>query len=141
MNKRDRYDSLLAFYLTPPHPVPWKWGKAQAMAESAMNPQAVSHCGAKGLMQFMDATFLETMGPGRDPFNPEDSIQAYALYSKWLLTYLDTADLEKMAAAYNCGAGRVKNAGESWKEHLPDETNGYIRRIKNFYAELTQGDA
>lgn len=127
---------MFKHYLPPIHPVPWLWAKAQALAESNMDKHAVSPCGAKGLLQFMDATFNETMGAGHDPFDPEDSIIAYSIYSKWLLKFLETEDLEKMTAAYNCGPGRVKNAGESWKEHLPDETNGYLRRVKAFYDEL-----
>jgi membrane-bound lytic murein transglycosylase F len=36
--------------------IDWRWFKSQSIAESALRPDAVSWCGAKGLMQLMPAT-------------------------------------------------------------------------------------
>jgi hypothetical protein len=53
-------------------------------------------------------------------------------------------DAEKAAAAYNSGARRVKEAidtyGESWREHLPDETKNYIQKFGKSEVKSPQGN-
>ena len=72
MNPADRYDSLFQIYaewdraIGPKGPwirrstiLDWKFLKAQAQTESGLDPDAISPVGAKGLSQFMSATFNE----------------------------------------------------------------------------------
>lgn len=106
-----RYDSLIRF-LCDKHSWPW-WLriKAQLLAESSMNPKAVSPVGAKGLAQFMDATWAE-WGNGEDPTNPEAAIDACIRYMKWLYGRFEGVpepDRYMFAlAAYNAGIGNVQ---------------------------------
>lgn len=122
------------------------WLKAQAMAESAMNPRARSHVGAEGLTQFMPETWDEVMGhdPQANPQNPEDAIKAQSIYMDRLLKAFD-GDMKKALAAYNCGPGRVARLvakhGDGWFEKLPEETRGYVPRIEKFYEQYRKGDA
>lgn len=58
--------------------LPWHLLAAQCRWESGFYPRAVSSAGAKGLAQFMDATWAG-IGHG-DPFNPKDAIPAQSRY-------------------------------------------------------------
>ncbi len=74
------------------------------IAESNGNPQAVSQKGAQGLMQIMpDTAALLDL---RNPFDPEENIQAGARYLKSLYE-LFRGDMELVLAAYNAGPQRV----------------------------------
>lgn len=142
MDRKDRFDSLLLFYSWS-HDLDFLYFKAQMLAESAAKPDAVSGVGAAGLFQAMPATFAEVMasdkhGPA-DRFNPETSIDFGARYMRQLLDMFGQ-DMPKALAAYNCGMGRVRNlvtahAGK-WAEHLPGETQTYIRRINDLQRGL-----
>lgn len=111
---------------------------AQAHQESAFNPKAVSRVGAKGLMQFMPATWGE-WGQGKDPFDPEASLDAGIRYMRMLLArYRGAADPEALAlAAYNGGMGTVdaairKTGRTDWDgiaATLPAETRAYAPAI------------
>ncbi len=111
--------------------------KYLSIVESALNPMAVSHCGATGLWQFMFATGklydLKINSMIDERRDPEKSTYAacqyfkdmYAIYNDWLL----------VIAAYNCGAGNVNKAiarsgGKRtfWEicNYLPKETRGYV---------------
>ncbi len=114
----------------------------QAAVESAWNPQARSHAGAVGLMQFMPATWGE-WGHG-DPCDPEAALDAGVRYMQWLLgqVRLWPEPLECALAAYNAGIGTVKRArlragferekaSNGWaaiKSRLPLETQAYVER-------------
>lgn len=111
--------------------------KYLSIVESALNPVAVSRCGATGLWQFMFATgklynlkintFIDER---RDPaLSTYAACQyfkdMYAVYNDWLL----------VIAAYNCGPGNVNRAiarsgGKRtfWEisPYLPRETRGYV---------------
>ena len=59
--------------------VDWRWFKAQAIAESGLNPKAVSSCGAQGLMQLMPDTLAEIakeLHLPNSPFDPLLNIKA-----------------------------------------------------------------
>ena len=126
MTKRERFDSLFQWYGGDR----WQLLRCQAIAESDLNPQAVSRVGAQGLCQFMPATFRELMGAA-DPFNPEASIQAQAVYMARLFRrFSETA---QALAAYNWGQGNVSRVltahGDDWLAHCPAETQAYVARV------------
>ena len=128
MDKQDRYDGLFRFYAKGLDPLMLK---AQAIAESNLDPKAVSHCGAEGIAQFMPDTWKDVMGAA-DPFNPESNIQAQGIYMRQLMArYVN--DWEHAWAAYNWGMGNMDRCLRlhpgDWKDHLPDETKNYLKRI------------
>jgi len=141
----DRYDSLFRYY-GHKHGVPWTWLKAQGLAESLLDPKAVSPVGAVGVMQFMPKTWQEwwdeTVGiqglPGADRTNPEASIAAGAAYMAKLREVFGS--MEGALAAYNWGWGNVRRHlrryGALAESHLPSETRQYIQRIIRFHDEI-----
>jgi soluble lytic murein transglycosylase-like protein len=116
--------------------------KKQAVAESGVEPDAVSPVGAKGLPQFMDNTFREcetnefgpTIPPNRhvSVFDPEDAIRAQADVMGWLLGVWK-GDMRKALSSYNFGLGNVRKTlekhGDKWEEFLPLETKTYLKRV------------
>ena len=111
--------------------------KYLSVIESALNPIAVSRCGATGLWQFMYNTgILYNLKVNSYTDERKDPVKAthaacqyfkdmYGIYHDWLL----------VIAAYNCGAGNVNRAinrsgGKTtfWEimPYLPKETRGYV---------------
>jgi hypothetical protein len=93
--------------------------------ESAGNPRAVSHKGARGLMQLMPAT-AERFGIAKSKLhNPEQNLEAGVRYLSWLLDKFPN-DLTRVLAAYNAGENAVIRYGG-----IPPyrETQNYVRRI------------
>ena len=123
--------------------------------ESAFFPEALSRSGAKGLMQFMPATWDEVAGrlkePAGNPFVPEDSIRYGAYYLSWLIDYL--GDIELAVPAYNGGPGYIKrlyeadfvdqNKDEFYREIDKQETREYLQAVLENYAvyQALYGDA
>jgi hypothetical protein len=99
--------------------------------ESNNNPNAVSRAGAKGGFQFMDATARE-YGVS-NPFDLNQAAPGASRYLKDLLSQFH-GDIAKTAAGYNWGQGNVekdiRQYGERWREHLPDETKSYVSKIE-----------
>ena len=118
-------------------------------AESSGNPRAVSHKGARGLMQLMPATAKATARINQIPYS-EQRLVTDPLYNATLgahnlgellgglrRSYLLTF------AGYNAGAGRalewVRDYGDprggavdpvDWVERIPfDETRDYVERV------------
>ena len=78
--------------------------KAVAQAESGFDPDAVSYCGAQGIMQLMPYT-AESYGV-TDPFDARQNVYAGAqMLSELLDSYDGNATLA--LAAYNAGSGSV----------------------------------
>ncbi len=96
-------------------------------AESSYKRKAVSSAGAKGLMQLMPVT-AERFDVD-DPFDPEQSIYAVALYLKILLKEFKTKRLA--LAAYNAGEGTVRR----YNREIPPypETQKYVEKVMGFY--------
>lgn len=94
-------------------------------AESAYQPKAVSHKGARGLMQLMPATAARFGLAGHRVFEPAANLEAGSRYLAWLGDHFQ-GDLRLMLAGYNAGEGTVKRYGG-----IPPyrETVEYIRRI------------
>lgn len=91
--------------------------------ESGYDPYAVSHKGAKGLMQLMPAT-AKRFGV-KDVFDPAENVQGGVKYLRQLLDRYD-GDRRLALAAYNAGEGAVDRFGG-----IPPyrETQDYVDRI------------
>ena len=144
IDKSNRYDSLFQYY-GEKYVMEWLVIKAQAIAESNLDPFAKSPVGASGLMQFMAPTWAEwwqRIHPARvlgSRTDPERSIELGTAYMQHLVVRF--GDLPNAQAAYNWGWGRMKNhlqitGGSLQPDLLPAETRGYLQRIERKYGEL-----
>lgn len=140
---------------------PWLLLKAQFCAESNLKSDAVSPVGAAGIAQFMPTTAAEVWRKvgyvDVDRADVEQSARAGAYYMAQLKQrrVKRFTELERhyiACADYNAGMGNVDRAvrlaGEpkTWAEVLStlpmvtgkrsEETEGYVRRIKRYYADL-----
>lgn len=104
--------------------------KAVIKAESNFNTHAVSHAGARGLMQLMPAT-ARSLGVN-DSFDPEQNVMAGTRFLKEMIQRYD-GNVDAALAAYNWGPGNVDRRPDS----LPRETRDYLARVKNLYASYT----
>jgi len=112
--------------------VPLKLLKSVAKAESGFNSNAVSSCGAQGIMQLMPQTSAE-FGVN-NPFDPEQNIMGGA---KCLAQKLKTyhGDIKLTLASYNAGSGNVRKYGG-----IPPfpETKHYVEKVLNYMkSDLT----
>lgn len=143
----------------------WRYFKAQAMAESELNPSAKSRVGAKGLMQLMPSTF-QAIASKRPEFtsidDPEWNIAAGILHDRYLFKlWADSIAPPHLPAfafgSYNAGDGTIRRAAtkarldqldhRSWESIIrvaPSvprwryrETIGYVRKIDANYRILT----
>ncbi len=102
--------------------------------ESGYRMRAVSHAGARGLMQVMPATgrMLGVSNPA-DLFDPHTNINAGArLLSQLWQTFDGNIDL--VLAAYNAGEGAVRRHGMRIPPYR--ETQNYVVRVKAIYTRL-----
>jgi membrane-bound lytic murein transglycosylase F len=96
----------------------WRIFKAQAMAESNLNPSARSHVGARGLMQLMPKTYREIQTKNREfgvITDTEWNIAAGIYYDRqlWQQWEPDTASDQRhrfVLGSYNAGRGTVLRA-------------------------------
>ncbi len=96
-------------------------------AESAYDPDAVSHAGAVGLMQLMPMT-AKRFGV-TDRTNPSQSVEGGAHYLRVLLDYFDN-DLTLAIASYNAGEGAVVKYGRKIPPY--PETQKYVAKVLKF---------
>jgi len=162
----DRYDATFRKYSKRYFGIGFDWRifKAQAMAESEMNPNAVSWVGARGLMQLMPSTYkgIQTRAVGFGSIDdPEWNIAAGILHDrylwrKWERDSIHTDRREFMFASYNAGEGTIMNAQKAciaksldrraWRSVetvAPEvkrwryrETLGYVRKIQGGIAKM-----
>lgn len=104
--------------------VPVNLIKALAKAESDFDANAVSCCGAQGIMQLMPAT-ARAMGV-TNAFDPAQNIMGGTKYLRQMLDTFD-GDVSKAIAAYNAGPGAIKKYGGV----LPSQTN-YVNKILGY---------
>jgi membrane-bound lytic murein transglycosylase F len=143
----------------------WRLLKAQYMAESALDPDAVSPAGAQGIAQFMPGTWSDVakeLGYPADitPFDPEAAIPAGAYYMAQLLKSWSAPrpDIDRYClalASYNAGFGHLLKAQKvaggandyaSIIKALPEvtgkhalETTTYVKRILNYWHGMVTG--
>lgn len=132
--------------INPPHYISKEFIRTIIKAESEDNPHAISPVGARGLGQLMESAWYEVEKENywKNVFNPEKNIQTSIKYLAWIdkeckrlnpnwdnLT--NKNKIELIAAAYNGGIGRLKQA--RWKiSNMPEETRKYIPKLE----QLTQ---
>ncbi len=109
--------------------------KAVAQAESGMDPNATSWCGAMGIMQLMPAT-AQSYGV-TNPYDARQSITGGAKLLSWLLEDYN-GNVSLALAGYNAGCGSVQKYGG-----VPpyDETINYIHKINNLLGGALEGDS
>lgn len=162
----DRYDQTFRKYTKRYFGVGYDWRvfKAQALAESQMNPNARSFVGARGLMQLMPSTFkdIQSHAPSFGSIDdPEWNIAAGILHDRdlWRRWEKDSIDVDRrefMFASYNAGEGTIMNAQRACVERSLDrrawrsvetvapevprwryrETLGYVRKIQGGMASM-----
>ena len=96
--------------------------------ESHFNPRALSHAGARGLMQLMPGTAAR-FGV-RNPHDPAQSISGGTRYLKQLLNMFK-GRVDLALASYNAGEGAVLKYGARVPPYR--ETRNYVRRISARY--------
>lgn len=100
--------------------------EAVARVESGFDPRALSHKGARGLMQVIPATGRRFGVRADKLFEPEHNIAAGTAYLAWLSKRY-RGKLDFVIAAYNAGEGAVDDHGG-----IPPyrETRDYVRKVK-----------
>jgi soluble lytic murein transglycosylase-like protein len=112
------------------HRVPYHLLHAVIRAESAYNPDAISHAGAQGLMQLMPQT-AERFGV-KDPFNPAENINGGSRYLSYLIKMFK-GNYKLALAAYNAGEHKVIKYGMRIPPYK--ETQNYVRKVLFFYRQ------
>lgn len=160
--KETKYDHLILAAVERHVPdLDWRLYKALLWEESKLNPFAQSPVDARGIAQFMPATWTEWSKKSgyehQPPGNPEAAIFTGACYLAWLIGQWSwprpAIDRWCLAmASYNNGLGDILKAQEAaggavlYKDimaHLhrveqprhAEETITYVRRILGYYAE------
>ena len=126
----------------------WSLAHGIARQESSYDPYAVSHAGARGMMQLMVGTAREQagkMGVGFDSYklisDPDYNVMLGSAYFRRMMNTWD-GNVPLAVAAYNAGSGNVRKwvntygdpRGQvdvlKWIEAIPyTETRAYVQRV------------
>lgn len=110
---------------------------AIAHVESRHNPAAVSHAGARGVMQVMPATARRfgVGDPERTLLDTRTNVDASAALLRTLVDRYP-GELQLVLAAYNAGEGAVERHGR----RVPPfrETQAYVRDVSAIYRRLNE---
>ena len=126
----------------------WSLAHGISRQESSFDPYAMSHAGARGMMQLMTGTAREQagkMGVGYDSYrlisDPSYNVMLGSAYFQRMLNIWD-GNIPLAVASYNAGAGNVRKwvrtygdpRGQvdvlKWIEAIPyTETKGYVQRV------------
>jgi soluble lytic murein transglycosylase-like protein len=106
----------------------WQYFKAQALAESGLDPDATSRVGARGVMQLMPGTYklIQKNQPELgDITDPEFNIAAGIMHSRGLWHewngHPDDERLRFMFGSYNAGEGPILRAKKAARAQKLDE--------------------
>lgn len=101
----------------------------QVRTESNFDHSQIGKAGEIGLLQLMPATAADLKIDPRDWRANLTGGMRYLART----TAMFGGDPAKGLAAYNCGPGRLasilREYGDDWREHLPAETTGYLKKI------------
>lgn len=161
LNTNTKYDKAFKAYSNKYMPgVDWKILKAQCWQESRFKAFAVSPVGAKGICQFMPATWRDMEKRHNfvgDVFDPNLNIEMAASYmailrSGWSSPRPETDRISLSLASYNAGFGNLLKAQRKCEmalmydeiiQCLPDithhhskETIDYVSNIWNYWFQL-----
>lgn len=136
----------------------WHYFKAQAVAESNLNPKAKSHVGAKGIMQIMPRTYNEIRAKNKyisgTATEPRWNIAAGIWYNKqqfefWQKGRVLEERLKFMYGSYNAGRGNLLKAQrkaldaglnprvwESMYVALPQVTGKHSKETLNYVEKI-----
>jgi soluble lytic murein transglycosylase-like protein len=119
------YDRLIRRYADE-YDIDFALVKAIMHAESSFNPYAVSHKGARGLMQMMPETAARY--GVRDIHNPTENIRAAVQHLRYLFELFDHRPV-LVIAAYNAGENAVKQ-----HRGIPpyQETLNYVNKVLKY---------
>jgi soluble lytic murein transglycosylase len=126
----------------------WSLAHGISRQESSFDPYAISHAGARGMMQLMPGTARDQarkMGIGYDGYrlltDPGYNVSIGSSYFQHMLDIWD-GNVPLAVASYNAGSGNagkwVRQYGDprgkvdvvAWIEAIPyDETRGYVQRV------------
>jgi membrane-bound lytic murein transglycosylase F len=120
----------------------WRWFKSQGIAESNLNPDAVSWCGAVGIMQIMPATGKELGVNNR--WDPEESIQGGIKYDQKVDRFFKEIRCQRerrkfMFAGYNAGMGNISKAKKLANSNRWEEVKIYLCQITGRHCHETIG--
>ncbi len=126
----------------------WSLANGISRQESSFDPYAISHAGARGMMQLMPGTARDQaakMGIGYDGYrlitDPNYNVSIGSAYFQHMLDVWN-GNVPLAVASYNAGSGNaskwVRQFGDprggvdvvAWIEAIPyDETRGYVQRV------------